>query len=246
MREEINKEINNKINNEIELITVLLADDHAVVRKGIRDFLEEDPALRVIAEASNGAEAWALLTERQPHVAVLDIRMPHLSGVELTRRIKEQYPQVRVLILTAYDEEPYVLALLRAGADGYILKTAESRELLAAVKQVYAGKSFIDPTIAPLVIASLSKPSAGEQLSARELEAVRGVARGWTNREIAQHLVISDRTVQGHLANIFAKLHVSSRTELVTVVLQQGLITLDETQDQPSGNALGSTTSRAS
>ena len=218
-------------------ITVLLADDHAVVRKGIRDFIDEDPELQVIAEASDGAEAWALLAHEQPDVAVLDIRMPHLTGVELTRRIKQHYPQVRVLILTAYDDEPYVLALLRAGADGYILKTADSRELLTAVKQVYAGKSFIDPTIANTIITNSIKPMPEEQLTDRELEVVRGVAKGWTNREIAQQLGISDRTVQGHLANIFAKLHVSSRTELVTVTLQRGLISLPNAYegDRPHG-----------
>jgi two-component system, NarL family, response regulator LiaR len=210
----------------IRQITVLLADDHAVVRKGIRDFIDEDSSLRVVAEASDGAEAWALLAQQQPDVAVLDIRMPHLTGVELTRRIKEHYPHVRVLILTAYDDEPYVLALLRAGADGYILKTADSRALLAAIKQVYAGKSFIDQTIASTIITNTLRPMSEEQLSDRELEVVRGVAKGWTNREIAQHLAISDRTVQGHLANIFAKLHVSSRTEVVTVALQRGLISL--------------------
>lgn len=218
--------INSRENQGAKPITVLLADDHAVVRKGIRDFIDEDPALKVIAEASDGAEAWALLAHQQPDVAVLDIRMPHLSGVELTRRMKETYPHVRVLILTAYDDEPYVLALLRAGADGYILKTADSRELLAAVKQVYAGKSFIDPTIASSIITSALRPMPEEQLTDRELEVVRGVAKGWTNREIAQQLAISDRTVQGHLANIFSKLHVSSRTEVVTVALQRGLISL--------------------
>lgn len=217
---------NSEKNETTRPITILLADDHAVVRKGIRDFIDEDPALQVIEEASDGAEAWALLTQQQPDVAVLDIRMPHLTGVELTRRMKEHYPQVRVLILTAYDDEPYVLALLRAGADGYILKTAGSRELLAAIKQVYAGKSFLDPTIASTVITNALRPMPEEQLTDRELEVVRGVAKGWTNREIAQQLAISDRTVQGHLANIFAKLHVSSRTEVVTVALQRGLIFL--------------------
>jgi DNA-binding NarL/FixJ family response regulator len=210
----------------VEQITVLLADDHAVVRKGIRDFIDEDPELRVIAEASDGAEAWALLTQQQPDVAVLDIRMPHLTGVELTRRIKEHFPQVRVLILTAYDDEPYVLALVRAGADGYILKTADSRQLLAAIKQVHAGRSFIDSAIASTIITGALRSAPEEQLTERELEVVRGVAKGWTNREIAQHLAISDRTVQGHLANIFAKLHVSSRTEVVTVALQRGFISL--------------------
>lgn len=213
-------------NKRDQPIRVLLADDHAVVRKGFRDFLEEDPALCVVAEASDGAEAWTRIAEYQPDVAVLDIRMPHLSGVELTRRIKAQYPNVRILVLTAYDDESYVLAILRAGADGYILKTAESGELLAAVKQVYRGKSFLDPNVAPSVIANLVNVPSSEQLTDRELQVVQGVAKGWTNREIARQLSISDRTVQGHLANIFAKLDVASRTELVTVALQRGLISL--------------------
>ena len=212
-------------------ITVLLADDHAVVRKGIREFLEEDPGLRVVAEADDGAEAWRLIAHHLPNVAVLDIRMPELSGIELTRRIKQHYPQVHVLILTAYDDEPYIFALLRAGADGYVLKTAQSGDLLRAVKQVYAGKSVLDPNIAPKVIANLVNPQTVERLSERELEVVRGVAKGWTNHEIAQQLLISDRTVQGHLASVFAKLHANSRTEVVTIALQRGLITLEDAQD---------------
>ncbi len=211
-------------------IHVLLVDDHAVVRKGIRDFLAEDPEIRVIAEAADGGEAWAWLTRQQPDVAVLDIRMPGLSGIELTKRIKAHYPQVRVLILTAYDDEPYIFALLRAGADGYILKTADSSELIRAVRAVAAGKAVLDAEIASKVIAGLTGAGSLEPLSDRELDVLRGVAKGWTNREIGQRLGISDRTVQGHLANIFGKLHVASRTEAVTVALQQGLITLEDTQ----------------
>ena len=211
-------------------ITVLLADDHAVVRKGIRDFLEEDEAIEVVAEARDGAEAWRLLAHLRPQVAVLDIRMPEMTGIELTRRIKATYPEIKVLILTAYDEEPYVLALLRAGANGYVLKTAQSSDLLRAVKQVAAGKSVLDPEIAPKVIANMAGARSVEPLSQRELDVVRAAAKGWTNREIAQALDISDRTVQGHLANIFAKLQVSSRTEVVTLALQTGLITLEDTQ----------------
>ena len=215
-----------QMNERGQPIRVLLADDHAVVRKGFRDFLEEDPALCVVAEASDGAEAWTLIAEHQPDVAVLDIRMPRLSGVELTRRVKAQYPNVRILVLTAYDDESNVLAILRAGADGYILKTAESGELLAAVKQVYRGKSFLDPNVTPSVIANLVNVPSSEQLTDRDIQVVQGVAKGWTNREIARELSISDRTVQGHLANAFAKLDVASRTELVTVALQRGLISL--------------------
>ncbi len=215
-------------------IRVLLADDHAVVRKGIRDFLEADPQISVMAEADDGAAAWRLVAHQPPDVAVLDIRMPQLSGIELTKRIKAQYPQVRVLILSAYDDEPYILALLRAGADGYVLKTAQGDDLVRAVKQVYAGKSVLDPEIAAKLVATLTHAQPVEPLSERELEIVRGVAKGRTNREIARDLQISDRTVQGHLANVFGKLHVASRTEMVTVALQRGLITLDDTSDNPS------------
>lgn len=213
------------------VITVLLADDHAVVRKGIRDFLEEDGDIRVVAEAKDGAEAWRLLAVHRPQVAVLDIRMPEMSGIELTRRIRATYPEMKVLILTAFDDEPYVLAVLRAGATGYVLKTAQSSDLLRAVKQVAAGKSVLDPEVAPKVIASMTSTRTVEPLSEREIDVVRAAAKGWTNREIAQLLGISDRTVQGHLANIFAKLQVSSRTEAVTLALQMGLITLDDTQE---------------
>ena len=211
-------------------IKILLADDHAVVRRGIRDFLEEDDEIELIAEADDGAEAWRLLTRGLPDVAVLDIQMPEMGGIELTRRIKEVYPSVRVLILTAYDDEPYVLALLRAGADGYVLKTAQSADLLRAVKQVASGNSVLDPEIAPTVIASLTSPHRAEPLSRRELDVLRVAAKGQTNREIGQLLGISDRTVQGQLANIFGKLQVGSRTEAVTLALQQGLITMEDTR----------------
>jgi DNA-binding NarL/FixJ family response regulator len=163
-------------------------------------------------------------------VAVLDVRMPQVNGIDLTKRIKEVYPQVRVLILTAYDDDPYVFAALRAGADGFLLKTAPSSDLLRAVKELAAGKSFLDTQIAPRIIANLSNARQIETLSERELEVLRGVAKGWTNREIAHSLAISDRTVQGHLANIFGKLQVNSRTEAVTVGLQQGFLTLNDTQ----------------
>lgn len=201
-----------------------------MVRKGTREFLEEDAAIAVIAEAADGAEAWTLLGQRQPDVAVLDVRMPRINGIDLTRRIKETYPEVRVLILTAYDDDPYIFAALRAGADGFLLKTAPSSDLLRAVKELAAGKSFLDIDVAPKVIANLSNSKQIEALSERELEVLRGVAKGWTNREIAAALAISDRTVQGHLANIFGKLQVTSRTEAVTVGLQQGLLTLSDTQ----------------
>lgn len=214
-------------------IRVLLADDHAVVRKGIREFLEEDGEITVVAEASNGVEALRLIAEHAPTVAVLDIQMPGMTGIEVTRQVKAQYPDVRVLILTAYDDDPYIFALLRAGADGYILKNADSDELVRAVKAASSGGKVLDPDITAKVVAqvTLGKPLAAreqvEPLTERELEILRLAGRGLTNRAIGRQLGISDRTVQGHLANIYGKLQVGSRTEAVTKALRLGWIVLD-------------------
>ncbi|MEE9617318.1 MAG: response regulator transcription factor, partial [Anaerolineae bacterium] len=135
-----------------KMIHVVLADDHAVVRKGIRQFLEEADDITVVAEASDGAEAVRLVEAHQPDVAVMDIRMPEVTGVEATRRIKERFPQVRVLVLTAYDDDPYVFALLHAGADGYVLKTASGDELVRAVRTVHQGGTALSPEIAAKVV----------------------------------------------------------------------------------------------
>lgn len=214
-------------------IRVLLADDHAVVRKGIREFLEEDGEITVVAEASDGVEAVRFAGEHAPDVAVLDIQMPRLTGIEATRQIKAAFPTVRVLILTAYDDDPYVFALLRAGADGYLLKNADSDALVQAVKTTAAGGKVLSPDITAKVMAQMSggKPAAAqdqvEPLSDRELDVLRLAGRGLTNKQIGQELDISDRTVQGHLANIYGKLAVASRTEAVTRALKLGWIVLD-------------------
>ena len=215
-------------------IRVVLADDHAVVRKGIREFLEEAGDIQVIAEATTGAEAVALTLEHRPDVAVLDIQMPEMSGIEATRQIKAQAPGVHVLVLTAYDDDPYIFAMLQAGASGYVLKTAPSEELVRAVQAVARGESALDPAVTAKVMAQLASgrppgaQAAVEGLTERELEVLRLAAQGQTNRAIGHKLGISDRTVQGHLANIFGKLRVSTRTEAVLLAMKQGWITLDE------------------
>jgi len=214
-------------------IRVVLADDHAVVRRGIREFLEAEGEIDVLAEADDGEQALALVGEHQPDVAVLDIQMPGLTGIEVTRRIKAQYPGVRVLILTAYDDDPYIFALIQAGADGYVLKTVDSSELVQAVLAVHRGESALTPAVAQKVMQQLAsgRPQSAqarvEALTKREVEVLRLAARGLTNKAIGLELSISDRTVQGHLANIYGKLGAGSRTEAVTVALKQGWIIIE-------------------
>ncbi|NOZ28920.1 MAG: response regulator transcription factor [Chloroflexi bacterium] len=214
-------------------IQVVLADDHAVVRKGIREFLEEEEDITVVAEAADGEEAKELIRQHQPDVVILDIRMPKATGIEVTRWVRDQQIATGVLILSAYDDDPFVLAALEAGANGYVLKTAEADEIVAAVRTVHKGQSALDPVVAQKLMAHLAGTSHRadepvEPLTPREREVLEMVARGLTNRGIGQALGISDRTVQGHLANIYAKLQVGSRTEAVTKGLQLGLIHLPE------------------
>jgi DNA-binding NarL/FixJ family response regulator len=213
-------------------IRVILADDHAVVRKGIREFLEEAGDVEVVAEADDGAQALRLIEEHRPDVAVLDIRMPTMTGVEAARQVKDRFPQVRVLILTAYDDDPYVFALLQAGADGYVLKTASGDELVRAVRTVHRGESALSPEIATKVVrqAVSGRPEGAadqiETLTEREMDVLRLAARGLTNRAIGHELGISHRTVQGHLQSVYGKLDVSSRTEAVTEALRRGWIVI--------------------
>ena len=199
-------------------IKVILADDHQIVRAGIRQLLESAKDIQVIAEAGDGEEAQALIQQHKPDVAVLDIQMPKASGIEVTRWVRSHLPEVGVLILTAYDDEPYVMAVLQAGANGYVLKTARTEELIQAVHDVHEGKSALGPTVTQKLMSNLFKRSEKttvEPLTERELDVLRLAAKGFTNKAIGVQLSISDRTVQGHLAHIFAKLQANSRTEAV-------------------------------
>jgi len=208
-------------------IRVLLADDHHLVRAGIRQLFEGAGDLQVVAEAGDGAEAQALIEKHKPDVAVLDIQMPKASGIEVTRWVRAHYPQVGVLILTAYDDDPYVMAVLQAGANGYVLKTAHTENLIQAVRDVNEGKSALDPDITRKLMANIrtnSEPAPIEAPTERELEVLRLAAKGFTNKAIGVQLGISDRTVQGHLAHIFAKMRATSRTEAVMRAVSLGWV----------------------
>jgi DNA-binding NarL/FixJ family response regulator len=211
-------------------IRVILADDHAVVRAGIRQFLEHNGKIQVVAEADDGEAAKIVIEKHKPDVAVLDIQMPRLTGIEVTRWIRANHPKTGILILTAYDDDPYVMAVLQAGANGYVLKTASPLEIIHAVHEVDAGKSMLDPTITQKVIAQLYRQKTEEpveELSEREVEVLNMAAKGYTNKAIGAQLSISDRTVQGHLAHIFGKLHAYSRTEAVMRGVTLGIVKTD-------------------
>lgn len=212
-------------------IRVVLVDDHTVVRKGIREFLEEDPAIQVVGEAGDGEGGISLVARDNPDVAVFDIQMPTLNGLDATRRVRKEYPHTRVLILSAYDDDPYIFAALQAGASGYLLKTAGSDELITAVHALMAGETALSPAVARKLVQRASGAGPGdepvERPSERELEVLRLAAKGMSNRQIGHALSISDRTVQGHLANVYGKLNVATRTEAVLFAVREKWVTLE-------------------
>jgi two-component system, NarL family, response regulator LiaR len=215
-------------------LRILLADDHALVREGTRQILEREPDMEVVAEANDGQETVFLVERERPDVAIVDISMPVMNGIEATKGIKRVSPQTAVLVLTAYDDDQYVFAILEAGAAGYLLKNARSSALIEAVRRVHEGESVLHPSIASKLVrrvrheeASSSDQNAVDALTEREMDVLKLAAKGLSNREIADELIVSPRTVQSHMANIFGKLQVGSRTEAVMVGLRQGWIKLE-------------------
>jgi len=214
----------------MQKIRTLIADDHTIVRAGIRQFLESAPDIEVVAEAEDGEQAKSLIQTESPDVAVLDIQMPKATGIEVARWAKTNTQGVGILILTAYNDDPYVMAVLQAGANGYVLKTAAPDDIIQAVRDVHAGKSVLDPSVTGALMAQLfhkSETQAVEQPTEREMEVLHLVAKGYTNKAIGVQLGISDRTVQGHLAHIFDKLQAGSRTEAVMRAVSLGWISQD-------------------
>jgi DNA-binding NarL/FixJ family response regulator len=205
---------------------VLIADDHGIVRSGIRLLLDRQDDLEVIAEAADGAEAREIAIRERPDLAILDVRMPKLTGLQATREIKQQAPDVSILILSMHDDERYLFEALKAGASGYVLKAQADTDLLNAIRAVEQGEPFLTPQAQRALIKDvLERGSAGEEdLSPREEEIVKLVAEAHTTREIAEILHLSEKTVENHRANAMRKLGMRDRVELVRYAIRRGLI----------------------
>jgi DNA-binding NarL/FixJ family response regulator len=215
-------------------IKVLIADDHTLLRESMRNLIDCQDDMEVMGEASDGEEAIAMSQRLKPDIAVMDIVMPKLSGIEASKEIKKVSPGTAILILTAYDDIQYVLGLLEAGASGYLLKSARGQDVLAAIRAVRAGESVLHPSIItkllkrePWTQADGARSRPRESLSGRELEVLNLAATGMSNKEIAEKLSVTVRTVKAHLSNVFAKMNVASRTEAILAAVREGWLELD-------------------
>ena len=225
----------------VERIRVVVADDHLVLREGIRNLLEEQPDIELVGEAANGLEAVAVVRATEPDVVLMDVVMPRVGGIEATKQIKKFNPGTAVLILSGYEDDRYVLGLLDAGAAGYLLKSASGNEVVNAIRAVHAGESVLHPSVTRRLLARVSR-SAGqfaptdesEPLTQRELEVLQLAAKGHGNKQIASELGLSIPTVKSHLVNTFNKLGVASRTEAVIYGLKRGWFDLQDEVEEPS------------
>lgn len=214
-----------------EMIRVLIADDHAVVREGLRGLITSEPGMKVVGEATNGIEAVLKAHSLQPDVILLDLVMPRKGGIEAIREIKGENPDAQILVLTSFAEDDKIFPAIKAGALGYLLKDSSPEELLRAVREVYQGESSFHPTVARKLVLELRRssdqPLAEEPLTAREVDVLRLVARGLSNQEIGTMLFISERTVRTHISNILGKLHLTNRTQAALYALREGLASLE-------------------
>ncbi len=208
-------------------ITLLIVDDHQLVRWGVRTFVATQPDITVVGEAASGEEALRLAMEHAPDVALVDLVMPGLDGVEVTRRLKQQSPRTQVIVLTSYHEDEHIFPALRAGALSYLLKDVSTRQLADAVRKAAAGEAVMHPRVAARVVQELRSPARGESapvLSERELEVLLLIAEGISNAEIAERLIISENTVKSHVSNILSKLHLADRTQAAVYAWREGLV----------------------
>jgi NarL family two-component system response regulator LiaR len=216
---------------------ILIADDHAMLREGMRNLLSQEKDFDVVGEAANGEEAVRLAKELKPDIVIMDVVMPKMNGLEATKQVRQESPATALLILTAYSDIQYIIGLLEAGAAGYLLKNAPGKDVVKAIRAVRSGESVLDPEVTRKLVqrlASLSRGSderePGGQLTAREMEILKWAARGLSNKEMSEKLFISLRTVKAHMTNIFNKLGCCSRTDAIIKGLKQGYIALDDMQ----------------
>jgi NarL family two-component system response regulator LiaR len=213
-------------------IRVLVADDHAILRKGIRALLSTEPDIEVVGEAGDGLETVAQAQALRPDVILMDLVMPKMDGIEATRRITSEQPGARILVLTSFAADDKVFPAIKAGALGYILKDSGPAELVQAIRQVYQGQPSLEPSIALKMLQEISspgqRPPTPEPLSEREMEVLRLLAQGKSNREIADQLVIAELTVRTHVSNLLGKLHLASRIQAALYALKEGLASLDD------------------
>lgn len=207
-------------------LSILIADDHPVVRDGLRGMLESQPDFEVVGEAADGAQAIQLAEELKPEIVLMDLRMPQVDGVTAIREIKSSQAETQILVLTTYDSDADILPAIEAGATGYLLKDSSREELYGAIRATARGDTVLAPTVAARLVGQMRAP-AEERLSSRELEVLQLVAEGASNKDIASRLHISQATVKSHLIHIFGKLGVSDRTAAVTVALQRGIMRLE-------------------
>ena len=214
----------------MDKIRVLIADDHTILRDGIRSLLEDEPDMQVIGEAEDGIAAVKMACQLEPDVVLMDIAMPLLNGLEATRQIKRSAPQIRVLVLTMHENEEYIRQVLASGAMGYILKDAAARDLLGAIRSVHRGEAVLSPAITRLVIENylrwgdLQKEDNPHGLSPREREVLQLIAEGYSTRQIAEILCISIKTVQAHRTNLMSKLDLHDRGDLIKYAIQRKII----------------------
>ena len=215
-------------------IRILIADDHAVVRRGLRTILLSEPEMELVDEAADGMEAVLKARACRPDVILLDMVMPRLDGLGAIQQIKHENAAARILVLTSFAEDDKLFPAIKSGALGYLLKDSAPEQLLQAIRDVHAGKSSLDPSVALKLIRELNRPSdlplSPDPLSDRELEVLRLVARGLTNQEIADTLIIGERTVGNHISSILSKLHLANRTQAALYALREGIATLEETR----------------